>query len=455
MHAFTEKARTMQRRIFRFNPAIPRFKLGCLSLWILVCLCQPAPTRWFVYCPEQPPTLYSSLFFLSIYFHPLSSTRFLSCGRLHNCTLWPGGQAQKRPSASSSHNFSYKMDHFSLTIPLHQTIPSSFAPTSLNPTSVPPSSFILPQHLIMSGVTKSKAGAGAKAPRPPNAWIIYRSDKLQNMPPPPEGKSRTQADVSKIISAQWRAESAEVRAMYDDRAEIAKAEHARMYPDYRFAPMKKADKERIREEKRQAKEQERAGRKVRARVAPYPLPSTVDTFKTTSSLIIKHVVPNANPTSPLSSSESSSSLLSTISDSQLGLNVAPYYDSTRVSLDASTDTRFQFAGSQNPPFNESSRLGAAVPSESSSSMVPQPHHLTFSISQSPPPEDWLPSPSAELSSLSDDPEWSQPPPSTQDQPRQVCAIPASFVSGIANVLPRFAHFTSACLAWRLSSSRTS
>lgn len=419
-----------------------------------VCVCA---NSLVAYCySEQPPTHYPSLFFLSISSHPLSSSRFLSCARLHNCTLWPGGQVQKRPSVSSSHNFSYKMDHFSLTIPLHQTIPSSLAPTSLYPTSVPPSSFILPQHLVMSGVTKSKAGAGAKAPRPPNAWIIYRSDKLQNMPPPPEGKSRTQADVSKIISAQWRAESAEVRAMYDDRAEIAKAEHARMYPDYRFAPMKKADKERIREEKRQAKEQERAGRKVRARVAPYPLPSAVEPFKTTSSLIIKHVVPNANSTSPsMSSSASSSSLLSTIPDSQLGLSVAQYYDSTRVSLDASTDAQFQFVGSQDPSFNEALRLGAAAPSESSSSMVPQSHNLTFSISQPPPHEDWLPSPSAELSPLSDVPEWQQPPPSTQDQPRQVCAVPTPFVSGIANLLPRFAHFTSPCLAWRLSSSRTS
>jgi hypothetical protein len=429
------------------------------------CVSVGAPTGRKVYCPEQPllgpansPLTLTYLFLPFHPRHPLPLILPFSCGRLRNLQLWPGGQVPKRPSVSSSHNSSYKMDHFSLTIPLHQTIPSSLAPIpsppSLSPTPVPPSSFILPQHLIMSGVAKNKAGAGAKPPRPPNAWIIYRSDKLQNLPPPPLGQPKpTQAEVSKIIAAQWRAESAEVRATYDDRAETAKAEHARMYPDYRFAPMKKADKDRIREEKRQAKEQERAGRRVRARVAPYPLPSTASPFKTSSSLIIKHVVPNANSASPsMSSSISSTSLSSTIPNSQPGLDVAPYYGPTRVSLDASTDSRFQFMGSQNPSFNEQFRLGAAVPFESSSSMVPQPHHLTFSIPQHPPPEDWLPSPSAELSPLPDIPEWPQSPPSTQEQAR---AVPIPFVSGIANILPRSVLFTSPCLAWRVRTSRTS
>jgi len=195
-----------------------------------------------------------------------------------------------------------------------------------------------------------------------------------------------------------------------------------MYPDYRFAPMKKSERDRIREEKRQAKEQERAGRKGRARVAPYPLPSTATPFKTSSSLIIKHVVPNAKSASL---SMSSSSLSSMMPNSQPGVNVAPYYRSTRVSLDASSDLQFQSFDSQDPSFNESLRLGAAVPSESSSSMVPP--HLTFSIPQPPAPNGWLPSPSAELSPLPDIPlpEWPQPPPSTQDSPQQVCAIPTS------------------------------
>ena len=359
---------------------------------------------------------------------------------------------------SSSHKLAIQMDHLSLTIPPPQTIPPSLTPTPSPPTPVPPSSFSLPQHLLMSGVAKNKAGAGAKTPRPPNAWIIYRSDKLQKLPPPPLGQPKpTQAEVSKIIAAQWRAESEDVRAIYDQRAETAKAEHARMYPDYRFAPMKKADKDRIREEKRQAKEQERAGRgKVRSRVAPYPLPSTASHFNTSSPLIIKHVVPNANSAFPsISSSMSTSSLSSMIPDSHPSVNVAPYYRSTRVSLDASTDSQFQYFDSQDPSFNESLRLGVAVPSGSSSSMVP--HHLTFSIPQPAPPNGWLPSPSEELSPLPDIPlpEWPQPAPSDQNSSQQVCAIPISFISDIANVLARLANFTSPCLAWIVPTCRTS
>jgi hypothetical protein len=387
------------------------------------------------------------------FFHPLPSSLLvlpLSCGRLHNWSLWPPGHVPKLPKRVLLPQALVQMDHLSLTIPFHQTILSSFPPTvsplSLSSSPVPPSSFPLSQHFVMSDVTKNKAGAGAKPPRPPNAWIIYRSDKLQNLPPPPLGQPKpTQAEVSKIIAAQWRAESEDIRALYDQRAETAKAEHARMYPDYRFAPVKKADKDRIREEKRQAKEQERAGRRVRARVAPYPLPSTASSYRTSSSLIIKHVVPNANSASP-SIPSSSSSLSSTIPNSQPGVNVAPYYGSTRVSPDASTDPQFQFVNSQDTSFNESIGLGAAGPSESSSSTVP--HHFTFSIPQPAPSNGWPSSPSAELSPLPDIPlpEWPQPTPSDQDPPQEACAIPTLFVSGIANVLPRFAHFTSPCLA---------
>ena len=170
--------------------------------------------------------------------------------------------------------------------------------------------------------------SGAPASPIRSATHIYRSDKLQNLPPPPLGQPKsTQAEVSKIIAAQWRAESEDVRA------ETAKVEHARMYPDYCFAPVKKADKDRFREEKRQAKEQERAGRRVRARIASHPLPFTASSYQTSSSLIIKHVVPNVNPASPSipsSSSSSSPSLSSMILNSQPDGNVAPYDASTRV-----------------------------------------------------------------------------------------------------------------------------
>ncbi|KII92243.1 hypothetical protein PLICRDRAFT_103505, partial [Plicaturopsis crispa FD-325 SS-3] len=83
---------------------------------------------------------------------------------------------------------------------------------------------------------------GTKPPRPPNAWIIYRSDKLQQLAPPPGQKSPPQADVSRTIAKMWRQESDPVREHYERLAEKKKAEHAIMYPNYRFQPMKKEEK---------------------------------------------------------------------------------------------------------------------------------------------------------------------------------------------------------------------
>ena len=200
----------------------------------------------------------------------------------------------------------------SLRIP---PLPTSSIPFTFSPSLVPPnsSSFFFPlnavsQNIVMSGALRNKAGAGAQQPpRPPNAWILYRSDKLQQLPPPALGQPKpTQAEVSKIISAQWKTESDEVRAMYDERAQIAKLEHARLYPNYRFTPMKRVDKDHMREEKRQAKEQERAGRRTtRGRASPYPLPPTASTSTPLAPQAAQTVLPNSKTASPPVSSASS------------------------------------------------------------------------------------------------------------------------------------------------------
>jgi hypothetical protein len=108
-------------------------------------------------------------------------------------------------------------------------------------------------------------------PRPPNAWILYRSDKLRQLPPiEPGNPRRAQAEVSKMISSMWKNESDTVRAEYERRADAKKAEHQHMYPGYRFQPMKKEDKERMRTEKRSEKEKERAqSKRPRHRASPY------------------------------------------------------------------------------------------------------------------------------------------------------------------------------------------
>ncbi|KAG2033502.1 high mobility group box domain-containing protein, partial [Suillus americanus] len=107
----------------------------------------------------------------------------------------------------------------------------------------------------MTGPIRSKGKARAsdyeevkhlpqsQPPRPPNAWILYRSDKIKVLPPAQPGqRSRAQADVSKLISDMWRNESDAVKLEYERLADARKAEHQRLYPDYRFQPMKKEEK---------------------------------------------------------------------------------------------------------------------------------------------------------------------------------------------------------------------
>ncbi|KAK7057403.1 HMG box domain-containing protein [Favolaschia claudopus] len=118
----------------------------------------------------------------------------------------------------------------------------------------------------MAGPTRtSPKSSTVQPPRPPNAWILYRAEKSKTI------TRKAQADVSKEIAAMWKAELPHVRAEYERRADIKKAEHAAMYPDYRFQPIKREDKERIRDEKKQEKERKKAVRR-RGRASPPPVP---------------------------------------------------------------------------------------------------------------------------------------------------------------------------------------
>ena len=108
-------------------------------------------------------------------------------------------------------------------------------------------------------------------PRPPNAWILFRSDVARNMAK--GAGAPQQSQVSKTISQLWKEAPPAVKAEYEQRAEIKKQEHAEKYPDYRFQPVKKEDKERLKEEKKASREASRGpSRRARStahRYAPY------------------------------------------------------------------------------------------------------------------------------------------------------------------------------------------
>ncbi|KAG6891760.1 hypothetical protein C0992_006181 [Termitomyces sp. T32_za158] len=105
----------------------------------------------------------------------------------------------------------------------------------------------------MPAVERNRPSDSLTIPRPPNSWILYRSDMVALLAPPPPGTTRSQADVSRIISSMWKTEKPEVKAEYERRAEVKKFEHAAMYPNYRYMPKSKE----LKEELRKAKEERR------------------------------------------------------------------------------------------------------------------------------------------------------------------------------------------------------
>ncbi|KAI0078620.1 hypothetical protein K474DRAFT_888570 [Panus rudis PR-1116 ss-1] len=72
-------------------------------------------------------------------------------------------------------------------------------------------------------------------PRPPNAFILFRSSfiKAQHIPGEIEGNHSA---LSKIIGKYWKALPRKEREVWEAKAIVAQAEHRKKYPDWRFRP---------------------------------------------------------------------------------------------------------------------------------------------------------------------------------------------------------------------------
>ncbi|SPO31617.1 related to HMG-box transcription factor [Ustilago trichophora] len=85
-------------------------------------------------------------------------------------------------------------------------------------------------------------------PRPPNAWILYRSQKFREIQQTRDSQARSgssekpksQAEISRIISQMWQNETTAVKQEFEALADEKKLAHQRMYPTYRYRPKKKA-----------------------------------------------------------------------------------------------------------------------------------------------------------------------------------------------------------------------
>ncbi|KAG6859931.1 hypothetical protein C0995_001774 [Termitomyces sp. Mi166 len=102
-----------------------------------------------------------------------------------------------------------------------------------------------------------KTTSSQRIPRPPNAFILYRSHMTTQLPPPPPGTYRKQGEISQMISELWRNESREVKAQYQQLALVKKVEHEARYPGYKYSPRNKEQRERERETRSKLKDRER------------------------------------------------------------------------------------------------------------------------------------------------------------------------------------------------------
>ncbi|KAE8542910.1 hypothetical protein D1P53_000973 [Cryptococcus gattii VGV] len=237
----------------------------------------------------------------------------------------------------SSQSKAQRATNFSFSPPdsISHTLESSFQPSSFTSSSewqntdsesrfgmdteIGASSMTDSGHLSSSSLLSSqdKNKSQVTVPRPPNAWILYRSDMLKRisegekvpgidkareelglslspgdglgdegsenraMPPPPVkkikvrkgakmptedyialgpgkgGKGLPQSDISKVISHLWKNEVSEIRTVYENRANAKKLEHQKLYPDYKFKPKRKAEKLKQRKEREREKQEAR------------------------------------------------------------------------------------------------------------------------------------------------------------------------------------------------------
>ncbi|KAJ7447149.1 hypothetical protein B0H11DRAFT_2290307 [Mycena galericulata] len=101
----------------------------------------------------------------------------------------------------------------------HKRKPSPPVPASSSPASSP----------------TSPAPTGPHIPRPPNAFILFRSAFIRSGAVPPSSEP-SHATLSAIAGLAWGALPPDVRGGWHERARKAREEHGRRFPGYAFRP---------------------------------------------------------------------------------------------------------------------------------------------------------------------------------------------------------------------------
>ncbi|KAJ2601863.1 hypothetical protein H4R99_002858 [Coemansia sp. RSA 1722] len=75
-----------------------------------------------------------------------------------------------------------------------------------------------------------------KIKRPPNSFMIYRSERHNELVREYRGGNKV---ISGIIAKEWHSMSPEKKKKYEDMAAIKKHEHEMLYPNYKFMPKRR------------------------------------------------------------------------------------------------------------------------------------------------------------------------------------------------------------------------
>ena len=105
--------------------------------------------------------------------------------------------------------------------------------------SAEPASSLFPSN-SEGGAGPKKPGHGKKKaddhiPRPPNAFILFRSSFIKSRHVSTEVETN-HSTLSKIIGLTWQNMPHEERQIWHSKAKVAQAEHKRKFPDYAFRP---------------------------------------------------------------------------------------------------------------------------------------------------------------------------------------------------------------------------
>ncbi|KAH9947967.1 hypothetical protein B0H21DRAFT_821479 [Amylocystis lapponica] len=138
-------------------------------------------------------------------------------------------------------------------------LPSS--PPASPAQSPPPSPDTPPDSSFTSRSAHTRRKKPGHIPRPPNAFIIFRS-ALWDENKHTTGIERDHREISRMAGSIWNKLSDAERAPYKARAEAEKQKHAIMYPEYKYTPVYRKDKP----AKRKPKEDDATG--TRRKAAP-------------------------------------------------------------------------------------------------------------------------------------------------------------------------------------------